>query len=345
MSDTSFANGTYVPTSWLQDINNSTYRGVLQTFSVAGGTTNALLLTHIVPWTSVQDGQLLSFRAAYTNTGPCTVGVDSLSVVPLVSALGPLSASALLANGIYLAQYNSALQAWVLINTSATGGGTVTSVAVSGTSGLTGSGTITTSGSIELGLSASGVTSGTYAYPASITLDEYGRVTSATSGTSGGGTSTPLSDATPLVNGTASAGTSGAASRGDHVHPTDTSRLATSGGTISSYYESTASGSTSVSGTITLDMSAGNNVDWTLTGNTTVSTTNIPTSGTTKPITARVVQGSTAYTLTITGAKVQGNTVSGGAVPLPSAAGAETFIEIWPWNGAIKVAASGLGYV
>ena len=35
---------------------------------------------------------------------------------------------------------------------------------------------------------------------------------------------TPLSDTTPLQDGTASAGSANAAARGDHVHPTDTSR-------------------------------------------------------------------------------------------------------------------------
>ena len=37
--------------------------------------------------------------------------------------------------------------------------------------------------------------------------------------------STPASNATPLVNGVASAGSSGEYARGDHRHPTDTTRL------------------------------------------------------------------------------------------------------------------------
>ena len=41
-------------------------------------------------------------------------------------------------------------------------------------------------------------------------------------------TSTPLSSSTPLQDGTASAGSSNEAARGDHVHPTDTSRAAAS---------------------------------------------------------------------------------------------------------------------
>ena len=46
-------------------------------------------------------------------------------------------------------------------------------------------------------------------------------------------TSLPVADnAVPLMDGTASAGTFPAYSRGDHVHPTDTSRLAVTGGTL-----------------------------------------------------------------------------------------------------------------
>lgn len=39
--------------------------------------------------------------------------------------------------------------------------------------------------------------------------------------------STPLSSATPAMNGTAAAGVQGTAARGDHVHPSDTSRVPT----------------------------------------------------------------------------------------------------------------------
>ena len=41
---------------------------------------------------------------------------------------------------------------------------------------------------------------------------------------SGGGSATPLSDAAPTPNGTAAPGIAATAARGDHVHPTDTSR-------------------------------------------------------------------------------------------------------------------------
>lgn len=47
----------------------------------------------------------------------------------------------------------------------------------------------------------------------------------------GGGTGPSPSTASPLMDGTASAGTSAAYARGDHRHPTDTSRLAADQGT------------------------------------------------------------------------------------------------------------------
>jgi hypothetical protein len=54
---------------------------------------------------------------------------------------------------------------------------------------------------------------------------------------SGDGTGAPLGNVTPLMDGTATAGTSNSSARSNHVHPTDTSRLAASavstfGGTL-----------------------------------------------------------------------------------------------------------------
>lgn len=47
-------------------------------------------------------------------------------------------------------------------------------------------------------------------------------------GIASGATASPLSSNIPLINGTASAGSSPSASRSDHIHPTDTSRAPTS---------------------------------------------------------------------------------------------------------------------
>jgi len=67
-----------------------------------------------------------------------------------------------------------------------TGTGTVTNVAVVVAAGspLTVSGSpVTSSGTFTIGAASSGVTAGTYAYPSSITVDIYGRITAIVAGT------------------------------------------------------------------------------------------------------------------------------------------------------------------
>jgi len=124
-----------------------------------------------------------------------------------------------------------------------------------------------------------------------------------------------LSTVTPLINGTAAAGTGTAASKEDHVHPTDTSRAAVISETTTDY--------TLASNVLTFNLSNGN-VGYIATAPTAAMTFNFTNAPTTngESITASifVVQGATGYypsTVQIAGT---GQTIkwAGGAAPTPT---------------------------
>lgn len=142
------------------------------------------------------------------------------------------------------------------------------------------------------------------------------------------------SSSNPIIDGTAAIGTSLKYARADHVHPTDTSRLSTSGGTIS--------GSLVVTGTFdaneiretVVDVTLASNVgtlDWTAgniyyiatapTASMTFNVTNVPTDNSKMmTINVFVTQGSTGYiptTFQIGGAS-QTIRWPGGTAPTPT---------------------------
>lgn len=92
------------------------------------GSANAYLLTVNNTWTAYANGQVISFKANFSNTGAATINVTNADATALgvkaIRALGDvaLSANSIRSGGHYVLQYdtaaNSAAGAWILINTS-----------------------------------------------------------------------------------------------------------------------------------------------------------------------------------------------------------------------------------
>lgn len=57
-------------------------------YGVDTGAANAYILTALTPYTSYQDGELVFFLPANTNTGPSTVNINGLGAIPIVTITG-----------------------------------------------------------------------------------------------------------------------------------------------------------------------------------------------------------------------------------------------------------------
>jgi len=113
--------------------NSSLYatpRRVLQqtyTYAVDTGAANAYVVTLGTIPTGYTDGMYVAFKATNPNSGASTIDVNSLGAKDIVdNANTALASGAILDNGTYLLQYNSTFGKFVLVNSSAVGGGGVT---------------------------------------------------------------------------------------------------------------------------------------------------------------------------------------------------------------------------
>lgn len=99
-----------------------------------GGTANAITYTSASTYQTLEDGLILTFKAASSITGAATFKLDSLTAKAIrIAGDVDVRAGDIVANGIYLLRYDTSFAsgsgAWVLLGQSSTPLGTITAFA------------------------------------------------------------------------------------------------------------------------------------------------------------------------------------------------------------------------
>lgn len=138
--DSSTASTNLVPAAWFNDVNDSVYQGKNPSFVTSTGSANAYVVT--LPsstLTVLEAGQLITFKANFTNSGAATlevVGSVSTGAVALQAAQTALSSGAITSGDVVLVCYANSV--WNVLATSTSGGtSSFTNIAVSSTATIT----------------------------------------------------------------------------------------------------------------------------------------------------------------------------------------------------------------
>lgn len=101
--------------------NVAAFRDLIGGKAVTGGAADVQTLTSGLSLSAYAQGLLIGFEAGYTNTGACTLNIDSVGAKSVKTQAGAaLSAGMLTAGGIYLVAYESGADCFYLIGAATT---------------------------------------------------------------------------------------------------------------------------------------------------------------------------------------------------------------------------------
>jgi hypothetical protein len=84
----------------IETIDNVIQSQLITFYGVDAGAANSYILTALTPYTTYQNGELVFFVAANTNTGPSTVNINNLGAIPITTITGAPLTSGQIIGGI-----------------------------------------------------------------------------------------------------------------------------------------------------------------------------------------------------------------------------------------------------